>query len=74
MLETHGPNEVEHERPVAWWRHLWISYNNPSTPRRNTPRTQPPCSPCSGYGQGSEASGGNLFGTLPGALQQRNVT
>ena len=25
----HGLNEVEHERPVSWWRHLWLSYNNP---------------------------------------------
>lgn len=29
LLETHGPNEVEHDRPVTWWRHLWLSYNNP---------------------------------------------
>ena len=29
LLETHGPNEVEHDRPVRWWRHLWLSYNNP---------------------------------------------
>ena len=25
----HGLNEVEHERPVSGWRHLWLSYNNP---------------------------------------------
>ena len=29
LREEHGPNEVEHERPVPWWRHLWLSYNNP---------------------------------------------
>lgn len=29
LREQHGPNEVEHERPVTWWRHLWLSYNNP---------------------------------------------
>ena len=27
--QQHGLNEVEHERPVRWWRHLWLSYNNP---------------------------------------------
>ncbi|HET7631604.1 MAG TPA: magnesium-translocating P-type ATPase [Gemmatimonadaceae bacterium] len=29
LREQHGLNEVEHERPVPWWRHLWLSYNNP---------------------------------------------
>ena len=29
LLQTHGPNEVEHDRPIPWWRHLWLSYNNP---------------------------------------------
>ncbi len=29
LRAQHGPNEVEHERPVPWWRHLWLSYNNP---------------------------------------------
>lgn len=24
-----GPNEIEHERPVQWWQHLWLSYKNP---------------------------------------------
>ena len=24
-----GPNEVEHEKPMAAWQHLWESYNNP---------------------------------------------
>jgi len=24
-----GPNEVEHEKPMPWWRHLWLSYKNP---------------------------------------------
>src|SRR5690554_1039629 len=22
LLQTHGPNEVEHDRPIPWWRHL----------------------------------------------------
>ncbi len=25
----HGLNELEHEGPVLWWQHLWLSYNNP---------------------------------------------
>lgn len=29
LLQTHGLNEVEHDRPIPWWRHLWLSYNNP---------------------------------------------
>ena len=29
LREKYGPNQVEHERPVSWWRHLWLSYNNP---------------------------------------------
>jgi len=29
LRAQHGLNEVEHERPVRWWRHLWLSYNNP---------------------------------------------
>lgn len=24
-----GPNEVNHEKPMTWWRHLWLSYKNP---------------------------------------------
>ncbi len=24
-----GPNEVEHEKPMTWWLHLWLSYKNP---------------------------------------------
>ncbi len=24
-----GLNEVEHEKPLPWWIHLWISYRNP---------------------------------------------
>ena len=24
-----GPNEVEHEKPMQWWLHLWLSYKNP---------------------------------------------
>lgn len=29
LREQHGLNEVEHETAVRWWRHLWLSYNNP---------------------------------------------
>ena len=29
LRERYGPNEVEHEGFVRWWRHLWLSYNNP---------------------------------------------
>lgn len=29
LRAVHGLNEVEHERPVPWWTHLWLSYNNP---------------------------------------------
>lgn len=28
-LERHGPNEVDHEKPLAWWHHLWQCYSNP---------------------------------------------
>jgi Mg2+-importing ATPase len=24
-----GPNEIEHERPLAWWQHLWLAFKNP---------------------------------------------
>jgi Mg2+-importing ATPase len=24
-----GLNEVEHEKPLPWWLHLWLSYTNP---------------------------------------------
>jgi len=24
-----GANEVEHEKPLTWWRHLWHCYKNP---------------------------------------------
>jgi len=24
-----GPNEVEHEKPLTWWVHLWHCYKNP---------------------------------------------
>ncbi len=24
-----GYNEVEHEKPLRWWQHLWLSYRNP---------------------------------------------
>ena len=29
LREQYGFNEVEHESAVRWWRHLWLSYNNP---------------------------------------------
>src|SRR5690606_38621922 len=29
LRAQHGLNEVEHERPAPWWKHLWLSYNNP---------------------------------------------
>ena len=28
-LETQGPNEVAHEKPVPWWLRLWHCYSNP---------------------------------------------
>lgn len=28
-LERFGPNEVEHEKPLPWWQHLWQCYKNP---------------------------------------------
>jgi len=24
-----GPNEVNHEKPMPWWLHLWLSFKNP---------------------------------------------
>ena len=24
-----GPNEVEHEKPLPWWQHLWLAYRTP---------------------------------------------
>ena len=24
-----GPNEIEHEKPLRWWEHLWYCYKNP---------------------------------------------
>lgn len=29
MRERVGPNEVEHEKPLPWWLHLWHCYKNP---------------------------------------------
>ncbi|MVW71726.1 magnesium-translocating P-type ATPase [Bordetella sp. 15P40C-2] len=29
VRERVGLNEVEHEKPLAWWQHLWLSYRNP---------------------------------------------
>ena len=28
-LARYGPNEVEHEKPLSWWLHLWHCYQNP---------------------------------------------
>ncbi|MQY51139.1 magnesium-translocating P-type ATPase [Rhodocyclus gracilis] len=28
-LARGGPNEVEHEAPLPWWRHVWRCYRNP---------------------------------------------
>ncbi|SEB24817.1 magnesium-translocating P-type ATPase [Variovorax sp. YR216] len=28
-LVRSGPNEVQHEKPLAWWVHLWHCYKNP---------------------------------------------
>ena len=28
-LDRVGPNEVEHEKPLPWWQHLWHCYKNP---------------------------------------------
>ena len=29
ILERTGPNEVEHEKPLTWYQHLWLCYKNP---------------------------------------------
>ena len=29
IREKVGLNEVEHEKPMSWWLHLWLSYKNP---------------------------------------------
>ncbi|MFC5472694.1 magnesium-translocating P-type ATPase [Paraherbaspirillum soli] len=29
ILDQVGPNEVEHEKPISWWVHLWQCYKNP---------------------------------------------
>jgi Mg2+-importing ATPase len=29
VRERVGLNEVEHEKPLPWWLHLWLSYRNP---------------------------------------------
>ncbi|MGB7480001.1 MAG: HAD-IC family P-type ATPase, partial [Burkholderiaceae bacterium] len=29
IRERVGPNEVDHEKPLPWWRHLWHCYSNP---------------------------------------------
>ena len=29
IRETVGPNEVEHEKPLPAWQHLWLCYKNP---------------------------------------------
>lgn len=28
-FHRHGPNEVDHQKPLPWWRHLWQCYRNP---------------------------------------------
>ena len=28
-LARNGPNEVDHEKPLPWWLHLWDCYRNP---------------------------------------------
>lgn len=28
-LRRVGPNEVDHEKPLPWWLHLWLCYRNP---------------------------------------------
>jgi P-type Mg2+ transporter len=28
-LARHGPNVIEHDRPLPWWRHLWHCYKDP---------------------------------------------
>ena len=28
-LRQFGPNEVDHEKPLPWWQHLWQCYRNP---------------------------------------------
>ncbi|WP_353234909.1 magnesium-translocating P-type ATPase [Diaphorobacter ruginosibacter] len=28
-LAAIGPNEIEHEKPLPWWLHLWQCYKNP---------------------------------------------
>ncbi len=27
--QVHGPNQVDHERPLSWPAHLWLSFRNP---------------------------------------------
>jgi Mg2+-importing ATPase len=29
IRERVGINQVEHEKPLPWWTHLWLSYRNP---------------------------------------------
>ena len=29
MRERVGPNEIEHEKPLPWWLHLWHCYRTP---------------------------------------------
>jgi len=29
IRERVGPNEIEHEKPLRWWQHLWYCYKNP---------------------------------------------
>lgn len=29
LRNEHGLNEFAHEKPLAWWQHLWFAYRNP---------------------------------------------
>ncbi|MES2354387.1 MAG: magnesium-translocating P-type ATPase [Pseudomonadota bacterium] len=29
VRDTVGPNQIEQEKPLPWWRHLWQCYKNP---------------------------------------------
>ena len=29
LRQRFGPNEVEHEKPLTWWKHLWLAYRTP---------------------------------------------
>ena len=29
IRQSVGVNEVEHEKPLPWWKHLWLAYRTP---------------------------------------------